>query len=79
MAEKPIRFTKHAVMKTISLGFTEDDVVKAVTQGSRLREGRTKFKAVLRLKKGLMVATCSDYPDHLLVITVGKGGEKKKW
>lgn len=79
LAEKPIRFTRHAVMRTLSLGFTEEDVVRAVTRGKRRREGKLKFRAILRSKKGLLVVTCSDYPDHILVITVGKGGGRREW
>lgn len=72
--EKPIRFTKHAVMRLISLGLTEDDVVKAIKEGKRVREGKVKFKALQKGKKGRIVATCADYPDHILVITISKGG-----
>lgn len=79
MAEKPVRFTRHAVIRTLSLSFTEEDVVKAITQGKRQHEGKLKFKAFFHSKKGLLVATCSDYPDHILVITVGKGGERGDW
>jgi len=73
---KPLRFTKHAVMRILSLGFTEEDVAKAIAQSRRRREGKLKFKAAFRTKKGFLVVTCSDYADHILVITVGKGGEK---
>lgn len=72
--EKPIRFTKHAVIRLISLGLTENDIVKAIKEGKRAGEGRVKFKAVQKGKKGRMVATCANYPDHILVITVNKGG-----
>ena len=72
--EKPIRFTRHAVMRLINIGLTEDDVVKAIKEGKRVGEGKIKFKAVQKGKKGRIVATCADYPDHILVITISKGG-----
>ncbi len=78
MSKKPVRFTRHAVARILSLDFTEDDVLKAINRGERQAEGKSKFKTTLRLKGGLLVATCSDYPDHILVITVGRGGERKK-
>jgi hypothetical protein len=58
----------------INLGLTEDDVVKAITEGKRVGEGKVKFKSVLKGKKGRIVATCAEYPQHILVITVSKGG-----
>lgn len=61
-------------MRLISLGLTEDDVVKAVKEGKKVREGKIKFKAIQKGKKGRIVATCADYPDHILVITISKGG-----
>jgi hypothetical protein len=73
--EKPIRFTKHAVVRLISLGLTEDDVIKSIKDGMMIREGKIKFKAAKKGKKGRIVATCADYPDHILVITVSKGGD----
>lgn len=76
MAEKPVRFTKHAIIRTLSLGFTEDEVVRAIARGERRREGKNKFTATLRLKRGFLFAVCSDYSDHILVITVGRGERK---
>lgn len=61
-------------MRLVNLGLTEDDVVKAIKEGKRVGEGKIKFKAVQRGKKGRMVATCADYPDHILVVTISKGG-----
>lgn len=61
-------------MRLVNLGLTEDDVVKAIKEGKRVGEGKIKFKAVQRGKKGRIVATCADYPDHILVITISKGG-----
>lgn len=61
-------------MRLINIGLTEDDVVKAIKEGKRVGEGKIKFKAVQKGKKGRIVATCADYPDHILVITISKGG-----
>lgn len=61
-------------MRLINIGLTEDDVVKAIKEGKRVGEGKIKFKAVQKGKKGRIVATCAEYPDHILVITISKGG-----
>jgi hypothetical protein len=58
----------------INLGLTEDYVVRVIQEGKRIGEGKTKFKAVQRGKRGRIVATCAEYPDHILVITISKGG-----
>ena len=79
MAGKPLRFTKHAVTRILSLGFTEEDVEKVVAHGKKRREGKAKFKAALRTKKGFLIVTCLDHPDHILIVTIGKGGERRDW
>jgi hypothetical protein len=70
--EKPILFTEHGVRQTIARGFTEDEAMKAISTGNRKKEGKTKFKATFRTKRGLLIATCAEYPDHILVVTVSR-------
>jgi len=77
VSEKPILFTKHAVMRLIAQNLTEDLAVKAVKEGKRTREGKNKYKAALRTKHGLIVAIYVDYSDHIRIITVTKGGREK--
>jgi len=71
-AEKPIKFTAQAVRRLLDLDLLEDDVVRAIREGKYVMEGRAKFKATLRSKRGLVIAICVKYPDHIKVITVSK-------
>jgi len=73
---KPVLFTRHAVVRIIALDFTEEDVLEAILSGERKREGKIKFKATLRKKRGFLIATCAEYPDHIVVITVSKRGAR---
>ena len=70
--EKPIWFTEHAVKRLLALNLTEEDAVKAITEGKRTAEGKVKFKALIRTKKGFIIVTCAQYPDHIKVITVSR-------
>ena len=74
MSEKPVLFTKHGVRRTIAMGFTEQDVMKSISAGNRKKEGKTKFKATLRTKHGLLIATYAEYPDHIVGILVSRRG-----
>jgi len=71
-AEKPIKFTEHAVRRLLDLDLLEEDVVRVIREGKRVQEGRAKLKATLRSKRGLVIAVCAEYPDHIQVITVSK-------
>ena len=46
---------------------------KIQEQGRVMREGRTKRRIVGRIKKGVVVLICEEYPDHVVVKTVVKG------
>lgn len=76
MPGKPVLFTKHAIARSIALGFTEEHVLDAIFSGERRIEGKVKFKATLRTKRGLLIATCAEYPDHIVVITVSRRAER---
>ena len=69
---KPIYFTRHALDRLLSIQLTEDDVIKTIHEGEIKREGKTKFRAVKKSKKGLIIAICTEYMDHIKIITLMK-------
>ncbi len=69
---KPIFFSRHAIDRILDLRITKEDIIKAITEGEIKREGKIKFKAIKRTKKGLIIALCAGYCDHIRVITVMK-------
>jgi UDP-N-acetylglucosamine 2-epimerase len=73
MAKKPLRITRHASERMLGLSLTLLDLEKIQEQGRIMREGRTKRRIVGRIKKGVVVLICEEYPDHVVVKTVVKG------
>jgi len=72
-ARKEIRITKHAVEKMLALDLT-DDIKKTIELGKEVREGRSKMRYIFKGKRGTLVVICHEYPDHIAVKTVVKGG-----
>jgi len=73
-ARKEIRITKHAVEKMLALDLTFDDIKKTIELGKEVREGRSKMRYIFKGKRGTLVVICHEYPDHIAVKTVVKGG-----
>lgn len=69
---KPIYFSRHALDRMLSSHITEDIVIKTIQEGEIKREGKSKFRAVKRSKKGLIIAICNEYADHIKIITLMK-------
>jgi len=55
-------------MVNLDIGFEE--IRKTIGEGERTTEGRTKTRYTLRIKRGLIVAICREFPDEISVITV---------
>ena len=73
MVEKPLRITRHASERMLSLNLTFEDLQKIRAEGKVTKEGRTKLRIAGRFKKGVVVLICEEYPDHIAVKTVVKG------
>ena len=73
MIKKPLRITRHASERMLGLNLTLCDLEKIQESGRVLREGRSKLRIVGRIKKGVVVLICVEYPDHVAVKTVVKG------
>ena len=69
MRVKPIVYTEHAVRILTGLNLSRS-VADDIMTGERIREGKVKFKARRRTKRGIIVVTAAEYPDHIKVITV---------
>jgi len=58
----------------LALDLTFDDIEKTIELGKEIREGRSKMRYVFKGKRGILVVICHEYPDHIAVKTVVKGG-----
>ena len=72
---KPIKMTMHATERALTNGLEPEDIVRIVTEGERLPEGRTKCRYVLQTRRGKLIAVCDEDTDRIIVITVTRGGE----
>lgn len=73
MVGKPLRITRHASERMLSLNLTLHDLEKIQAHGEVRREEKTKLRIVGRIKKGVVVLICEEHPDHNVVKTVAKG------
>ncbi len=73
MAQKPLRITRHASERMLSLKLTLLDLEKIQAEGKVTREGKSKVRIVRRIKKGIVILICEQYADHIVVKTVMKG------
>jgi hypothetical protein len=73
MSKKPLRITHHASERMLGLNLTLLELEKIQEQGRMMREGKRKRRIVGRIKKGVVVLICEEYPDHTVVKTVVKG------
>lgn len=69
MRVKPIVYTEHAVRILTELNLSRS-VADDIMTGERIGEGKVKFKARRRTKRGIIVVTAAEYPDHIKVITI---------
>jgi len=74
----PINYARHSVERMIALGVQREHVDDVVRNGVLERAGKSKYKAWMRKKVGLLVVTCVLLPDEVRVITVNIGGEKER-
>jgi len=72
LSRKAIRMTEHAIQRMMDNNLTEHDVEKAVMEGERLTEGKTKTRYRLKTKKGLVIVVAVEDPTRVTVITVTK-------
>ena len=70
MGGREIIHSKHAVNGILIYGITEDNVERAIREGERIAEGKSRARYVLRTGKSVLIAICSEYPDLKEVITV---------
>ena len=70
MGGREIIHSKHAMPRILRYGITEDDVERAIREGERIAEGKSRARYVLRTGKSVLIAICSEYPDVIEVITV---------
>jgi hypothetical protein len=91
-ADKPIRFTEHALARMRARGASEEDVIGAIRRGERepARRGRVQFRLSRPYGKvwggstyalQQIVAIAAEEPDCLVVVTVPtfyfqEGGER---
>lgn len=73
MQNRPIRLTKHASDRAIKYDLDSGAIKRVIEEGERQPEGKTKVRYVLRSKRGVLVAVCSEYNDQIIVITIMKG------
>ena len=73
MQKKPIRLTKHASDRAIKHDLDSETIKHIIYEGERQQDGKTKVKYVLRSKRGVLVAVCSEYADQIIIITIMKG------
>jgi hypothetical protein len=57
----------------LAMNLTLQDFEKIQMDGTIKREGKSKLRMVGRLKKGVVVLTCEEYVDHIVIKTVTKG------
>jgi len=70
MRVKLIVYTEHAVRILTELNLSRSVADDIIMTGERIREGKVKFKARRRTKRGIIVVTAAEYPDHIEVITI---------
>lgn len=73
MVGKPLRLTRHAMDRMLSINLILEDLRKIHATGRTTREGKRKFKIAGRTKKGVVALICEEYQDRIVVITVTKG------
>ena len=59
----PINYARHSVERMIALGVQREHVDDVVRNGVLERAGKSKYKAWMRKKVGLLVVTCVLLPD----------------
>jgi len=72
-------YTEHAVRILTGLNLSRSVTDDIIMTGDGVRAGKVKFKARRRTKRGIIVVTAAEYPDHIKVITidvVGGGRER---
>jgi len=74
----PISYTRHSVERMVALGLKREYINDVVREGMLVRVGKSKVKASMRKKVGVMVVTCALLPDEIRVITVNIGGERER-
>lgn len=74
----PIDYARRSVERMIALGVQREHVDDVVRNGVLARAGKSKYKAWIRKKLGLLVVTCALLPDEVRVITVNIGGGKER-
>ena len=72
-AEKSIRLAKHASDRAIKYDLDSETIKRIIHEGEKQQDGKTKVKYVLRGKRGVLVAVCSEYADQIIIITIMKG------
>jgi hypothetical protein len=72
---KPIKMTMHATERALTHNLEPEDIVKIVTEGEKIPEGKTKCRYILKTRKETLIAICDEDPERIIVITVTKGGE----
>ena len=69
---KPVYLSKHATDRMLDLGMTTQDIEKFIREGVIKKEGRTKFRGVMKTKKGWIIVICDEYLDYITMITITK-------
>lgn len=72
---KPLKLTIHAADRALAHNLDPDDIIKIVTEGEKITEGKTKCRYVLKTRGKTLIAICDEDPERIIVITVTIGGE----
>jgi len=73
---RPVILTRHAHERLMRLGFSHSDVLRALREGERIAEGRSRARYRLRTKRGVLVVITREFPEEVFVTTVTRGKEK---
>jgi len=63
-------WTRHASNKLHYMGLSQSQMELALSYGTRIDEGKNKFKIVCRVKKALLIAVCREDERGVWVVTV---------
>jgi uncharacterized protein YheU (UPF0270 family) len=60
-----------------ALNLTPEIIREVIRSGKKTRLAKEKASATMHTKKGTIVVIFAEYPDHIAVITITKGGRRR--